>query len=247
MSQKYFVIIPAAGIGQRFCDSTLDEKYRYPKQYANLSQHTVLEHILSRFASVEWIDRIVVALHEKDTYFNRIFPALPKKTVRVIGGETRTQSVLNALKQVQAEAKGTDWVLVHDAVRPCLSERDLNFLKQQLLKHPVGGILAEKIVSTVKSSSIDQKIEETLDRDKLWLALTPQMFRSEILYSALTHCIEKNLPVTDESQAVEHLGYKPLLVQAHDCNIKITTQKDLILAAALLQAMSQDAPENLKV
>ena len=238
--EKYIVIIPAAGIGQRFSRLRANDLVCFPKQYAMLGEKTVLEHVLACFEACTWIDEIVIALHANDTYFDKLRMNRTKNITVVTGGDTRAQSVFNALHSIQHKVKANDWILVHDAARPCLSLRDLQNLKSKLSLHGVGGLLAERITATVKQSQQNNQIYRTLNRDKLWQALTPQMFRNEVLYSSLQYCLDKKFAVTDESQAVECLGFVPQLIEAYDFNIKITTQNDLHLAQAFLMSQCRN-------
>lgn len=234
-NEKYFIIIPAAGIGQRFANLQKRTSIYLPKQYAMIDDKTVLEYVLMRFSSCDWVDEIVLALNEQDTYFEQLNVQISKPLTVVTGGETRAHSVFNALKVIHKKASASDWVLVHDAARPCLSLFDLQNLKEQLQDHEVGGLLAERMTATVKQAQENDQVYRTLNRERLWQALTPQMFRNEILYTGLKYCLEKKQAVTDESQAVEYLGLVPKLIEARDYNIKITTQNDLHLTRVLIK------------
>lgn len=228
MRDKFFIIVPAAGIGQRFLQNgTL------PKQYELLNSKTVLEHVIDLFIAQEWVSEVVVALHPEDKYFSKIYTQNIPKLRTVIGGESRAESVWNALHSMQARVAAHDWILVHDAARPCLSQRDLLNLIAQLKTNDIGGILAEKLAGTIKYCEEQNTVDHTVDRDKLWQALTPQMFKNDVLYKSLAYCFERQYPITDEAQAVERFGLPVKVIEAQDVNLKITHQKDLLLASAL--------------
>lgn len=240
MRDKFFIIIPAAGIGQRFLQNSI-----LPKQYEQLHSKTVLEHVIDLFLAQSWITEVVVALHPEDKYFSKIYVQnddAKKDTHKlrtVIGGESRAESVWNALRSMQSTTAAHDWILVHDAARPCLSQRDLLNLISQLKTNDIGGILAEKLAGTIKYCEEQNTIGHTVNRDRLWQALTPQMFKNDVLYKSLAYCFERKYVITDEAQAVERFGLPVKLIEAQDINLKITYPKDLALAKAILT--SQEA------
>ena len=181
---------------------------------------------------------IVVALHANDCRWASLNVAADKPVYTVVGGDTRAQSVHNALQKLIEISAPQDFVLVHDAARPCLRYTDLDRLIQSLQGDDVGGILALPVRDTIKRASrIDGKItvDETLDRVDLWSALTPQMFRIEVLQKALDHCLARALVVTDEASAVEALGLPVKLIEGSGDNIKITRPEDIELAAAIVR------------
>jgi 2-C-methyl-D-erythritol 4-phosphate cytidylyltransferase len=155
--------------------------------------------------------------------------------VTVMGGLERSHSVRNALAALEGRLTSTDWVLVHDAARPCVPARDLNKLVEQLASHPVGGLLAAPASDTLKAAGPDQDVLRTVDRSGLWRALTPQMFRYARLCEALDAAFAAGRLPTDESQAVEWLGDRPQLVPGSAANLKVTSPEDLLVATALLQ------------
>lgn len=221
--QNIWVIIPAAGVGRRMGTNT-------PKQYLLLNEQTVIEYTLSVFDSHPAVSEIIVAVSENDEYWSSLNITLSKPLHVVDGGKERCDSVLNALTFLQKKAHADDWVLVHDAARPCLRTEDLNLLLEKCQSHSVGGILAVPVRDTMKRSD-DHTINETVDRENLWHALTPQMFRYKQLKDALESALMKNKVITDEASAIELAGYQPLLVEGHSDNIKITRPEDLDLAA----------------
>ena len=224
-------IIPAAGISQRMGAAV-------PKQYLPLQNSTVLEASLACFLHHPNIVGVVVVLHENDNMFSKLEISSDKPIHTVVGGATRAHSVNAALNKVKEISVENDFVLVHDAARPCLSEADLDLLIHQLRNDEVGGILATPVSDTIKQAKqncADLEIYNTVDRTHLWKALTPQMFRLEVLHKALTYCFENNLEVTDEASAVEAIGLSVKLIEGRSDNIKITRPEDLHLAESIMQ------------
>jgi len=221
--QKFWVVIPAAGIGKRM---NADR----PKQYLTLLDKTVLEHTLSIFTDHERISGVIVALAEHDEYWPSLNVKSSKPLLTVIGGKDRCDSVLNALNGLKELAEDKDWALVHDAARPCLCKEDLDRLLISMSLHRVGGLLAAPVADTLKKVSQGCTVEKTVDREHVWRALTPQMFHVGKLRKSLIAAKEKKLLVTDESSAMEFAGYEPLVIEGHPGNIKITQTEDLALA-----------------
>lgn len=221
-SVNNWVIIPAAGSGKRMGAEV-------PKQYLSLHGHTVLEHTISRFINHPDITGIVLAIAEDDVWWKTLKVSYPRLHV-VAGGTERCDSVLNALDFLQSHAAEDDWVLVHDAARPCLRHEDIDLLLETLRDHPVGGLLGLPVSDTVKRCDVNGVVMETVPRDNLWRALTPQMFHVGPLHRAISAAIEAGATLTDESSAMEHARHQPLMVEGHPDNIKITRPQDLILA-----------------
>ncbi len=226
---KYFLIVPASGIGQRM-NSTI------PKQYIILENGlTILDQCLNTILSNDLISGFIVALNKKDSHFKSSdFAKDPKLISIVTGGKERFHSVLNALNALDQTAKPNDWVLVHDAVRPCIRKEDINKLIEEVADDKVGGILANRIVDTVKQKN-DDGLVSTIDRQKLYIAQTPQMFRYDILKDSIEKAIKSNMHITDESEALESLNYSIRIVEGSSTNIKITTQEDIHLANYFLK------------
>jgi 2-C-methyl-D-erythritol 4-phosphate cytidylyltransferase len=224
---RVWAVIPAAGTGSRFDGDK-------PKQYARIGLHTVLEHSAISLLGNEKINQLVVAVQPDDVQAQQL-PVLQDKKVRFAkGGQQRADSVLHALEYLQEEAMPDDWVLVHDAARPCLSVNDLQNLLDTLIDDPVGGILAVPVTDTLKK--VDEgNIVSTIDRSSIWQAQTPQMFRFGLLLAALQQALGKKMPVTDEASAVEATGYIAKIVHGSRRNIKITYPDDLALAAFYLR------------
>ncbi len=225
---RYWALIPAAGIGKRFGADI-------PKQYLKVLGMTVLEHTLRRFCAHEKIAGIVVALAADDCYWPELrLPPRPKIHTAV-GGAERCHSVLNALKAVGELAAPDDWVLVHDAARPCLRASDIDRLIDTLGGDPVGGILAAPVRDTMKRTDAALGITETVERTRLWHALTPQMFRCRLLAGAIERAVDQGRLITDEAQAVELAGHRARVVEGRPDNVKITHAQDLELAEFYLK------------
>jgi len=225
-----WAIVPAAGIGSRMASADSNSP---PKQYRELLGKTVLAHSLQRLLAVAEIEHIFVALHAADQYWPQSDEALHSRISSVPGGAERMHSVLSALRAIST-AQADDWVLVHDAVRPCVDPADIERLISELAEHPVGGLLAAAMDNTVKKADAGFNVTETIDRNSLFNALTPQMFRYELLLNALENCAENGWPVTDEASALEMNAAVPKLVIGSKLNIKITHETDLALAEKLL-------------
>ena len=214
-----------------------------PKQYAPLQARTVIEWALAPFLADPSCAGVSVSLAADDPYWGEVAESLakrPGRTPEIIfagGGAERSHSVRKGLEALVNRATPDDWVLVHDAARPCLSSADLQHLLESLAAHPVGGILATPAADTLKRAAAGSpSIDQTVDRAGLWRALTPQMFRYKMLCDALDRAFASGRLPTDEAQALEWTGEHPVLVQGSVANIKITSADDLVLAAALLNA-----------
>jgi 2-C-methyl-D-erythritol 4-phosphate cytidylyltransferase len=236
---RYWLVMPAAGVGRRFGNTK-------PKQYALLQGRTVIEWALAPFLTDPSCAGVSISLAADDPYWGEVadrLAKLPGRTPELIfagGGVERSHSVRKGLAALGSRALADDWVLVHDAARPCLSSNDLQHLLDRLGTHRVGGLLATPAADTLKRASLepgaDPEVVQTVDRAGLWRALTPQMFRYEMLCDALDRALATNRLPTDEAQALEWTGEHPVLVQGSAANIKITSADDLVLAAALLNA-----------
>lgn len=225
-----WAVVPAAGSGSRMAADT-------PKQYLKIQGKTILEHTIERLITHPRIDGVVVALAVDDQQWDKLQFQTDKPIIKTLGGEERCHSVKNALYEVSRHGSEQDWVLVHDAARPCLRHEDLDKLIEQLSDHMVGGLLASPVKDTMKRSDDKQRVIETVERNQLWHALTPQMFRLHLLRDALNTAIDDGFLVTDEASAVEHAGYQPKLVEGRADNIKITTPDDLLLAEFYLSGI----------
>ena len=232
INQNIWVIIPAAGVGRRMGANV-------PKQYLLLNDKPVIEYTLNIFDSCEWVSEIVIAISKEDEYWQSINCGVTKPVHKVEGGKERCDSVLNGLKYLQDKAQPNDWVLVHDAARPCLRKEDLALLLNTLQDHEVGGILAIQVRDTMKRSMINNTIKDTVERENLWHALTPQMFRFGLLMDSIESALNEDKMITDEASAIELAGFHPLLVEGHADNLKITRPEDLALAAFYLSQQEE--------
>jgi len=218
---KIWAVVPAAGVGKRM-------QADRPKQYLSLAGKTVLEQTLNRLLQANVFSAISVAISKEDPYWPELECSKHEKVITAAGGKERSDSVLSALKSLRDQATDDDWVLVHDAARPCLTRTDIHLLIESLKDDKVGGILALSSHDTLKN--VDGiNITETIDRSRVWRALTPQMFRYGMLKQALEEA-EGNPAVTDESSALEMQGLQPKIVAGRPDNIKITRPEDLALA-----------------
>lgn len=222
---RYWLVMPAAGIGRRFGADR-------PKQYAPLCGRTVIEWALSPFLADARCAGTVVALASDDPYWSAL---APPAVIPAAGGRERSHSVRSALAALAGRARPQDWVLVHDAARPCLPRSDLDRLLAELADHPVGGLLATPAADTLKRAEGSREVQQTVDRAGLWRALTPQMFRYGRLCEALDRAHAAGRVPTDEAQAIEWLGDRARLVEGAAANLKITSAADLAIAAALLK------------
>ena len=228
---RIWAILPAAGIGRRFGSAL-------PKQYLNLCGIPVILHAITRLLELQEIEKVIVSLHPDDQYWYGLNIESPKVET-VLGGDERSDSVANALESLEGVAENTDWVAVHDAVRPCLSMSDLKRIISELKDESIGGILASPIVDTLKKTDENMNITKTLDRNQVWSALTPQIFRYDILKKALSAQRKRRSVATDEAGAVEALGYKPRIILGEPTNIKITEENDLALAEHIILSQAE--------
>ena len=222
------VIVPAGGSGARFGSAA-------PKQYSVIAGKTVLEHTLVALQKCAAIERIFVNVQSEDAHAEAVTKNHPNVTLLRTAGDTRAGTVQNALKDISKQVRRDAWVLVHDAARPCVSSVDLNRLIALAGAHPVGGLLASPVADTLKRANAQCEVTETVPRDGMWRAQTPQMFR----YETLLHALASSPNVTDEAQAIEALGMLPLLVAGSARNIKITLPEDAQLVAFYLSLRDQ--------
>ena len=241
MKHAIWAIVPAAGIGKRMQSDI-------PKQYLSLNGRPVLEHTINTLLKNKNISGLVIALRSDDAYFADIKINSNKPVLRTTGGVERADSVLNALKTLfqynQFDAKN-DWVMVHDAVRACLKQQDIDRLVSQVAEDKNGGLLALPVRDTMKRQNVDESVTsvaKTINRENLWHALTPQYFHAASLKNALEKAQLNDKIITDESSAMEFAGFSPRLVQGHEDNIKITRPDDLRLASLYLQSQGTEKP-----
>lgn len=210
-----------------------------PKQYLEINGLPMIIHTLTAMSQVARIETIVVVIAADDAYWDAVILRNAQERghglsdrlqVFRVGGKTRAESVLNGLRAVESVFGTTDCALVHDAARPCIRSELIEQFLDELEDDPIGGLLALPVADTLKRSSPDQRVELTVDRQQLWRAQTPQMFRVGLLGKALAKMPE----ATDESQAIEALGYQPKLVIGESANLKVTYATDMKLAQILL-------------
>lgn len=239
---QYNVVVPAAGIGKRM-------QAGCPKQYLKIAGKTIIEHTLEKLLQHPSIKQIIVVLSAHDHAFKQLNIAAHPAIRTVLGGDERCDSVLAGLNALPQDEQ---WVLVHDAARPCITLSDLTTLLE-LAKHgSVGGILATPVRDTMKRSQaqadgLPRFIQQTESRENLWHALTPQFFKLPLLKLALNTAINQQILITDEASAIESIGEKVILVEGKASNIKITQPEDLLLAEFYLsqENCNQQASNNL--
>lgn len=230
-----WAVVPAAGRGARFGGDV-------PKQYLEIDGEPLLAHTLRALLSHPGVDGAVVALAAGDARWPGWQSFEGKPVIACTGGASRAASVLAGLAALPGDVRADDFVLVHDAARPNLSPEDLSSLLERGRADPVGAILAAPVRDTLKLAGDDGGIDATHPRDRLWRALTPQLFRRLQLSRALEAALAEGVEPTDESMAMERQGARPLLVEGRDDNLKVTTPADLALMAFLLRDVRGSAP-----
>ena len=227
---KFFALIPAAGFGSRI-GTTL------PKQYLSLANKPMIYHAIHTFYRSSRITHIFIILSPDDFFWSHYdwTEFSDKLVILKCGGTTRAESVLNGLTTIPSAAtlEDKDWILVHDAARPCLSSSQLEFLMDEIADDETGGLLAIPVADTLKRGGIDHRSLNTEPRENLWQAQTPQMFRYHLLVNALSQA--DTTQVTDDASAIEALGLHPKLVVGNTHNFKVTYPQDLVLAELILQ------------
>lgn len=228
---RVHALIPAAGQSVRFGGTTL-------KQYAHLLGKPVMAHSIAALLRHPLVASVTVALAPDDGIFDELVGPDYPGVLRADGGDSRAQTVMNGLEHISREFSNGDWVLVHDAARPCLSAADLGRLLERGLQSESGAILATPVHDTLKRADESGHIERTIDREHYWAAQTPQLFRLGSLRKNLGAALASGVYPTDEASAMEMAGIHPLLVQGSSTNIKITGAGDLALAEFILQRQS---------
>ena len=223
---RIWAVIPAAGVGKRYSSDI-------PKQYLSLNGMPVLLHSINKFVKLDEIHEILVALNPDDEFWQKLNFSHPKvKTIN--GGPERCNSVNSALEELSGRAENGDWILVHDAVRPCISDFDLNRIIEIAHDEDVGGLLACPILDTIKKVGDNLDVLKTIPREGLWSAMTPQIFRYELLKKALNAVLNSAQSVTDEAKAIELIGLTPKIIEGDKTNIKITHPSDMVLAESII-------------
>ncbi len=228
MAAKIVAMVPAAGTGTRLGDAL-------PKQYLDVNGFPMIYHALAVLGRISRIDQICVVLSAEDRHWqplmaNAVGNMRGRVDALLVGGPTRGESVLNGLVAMQNSMDANDWVMVHDAARPCIRAELIEQFIDELQDDVIGGLLALPLADTIKRDAGNLRVESTLARDGIWRAQTPQMFR----YGMLRAAMQKMPDATDEAQAIEALGHQPKLVMGDSANLKVTYAPDLKLARMLL-------------
>jgi len=228
-----YAVVPAAGVGSRMNLSV-------PKQLVEIDGQAVILKTVNRLLAISALQKVVIVAEPAFADQINAQPFTNKNKIEICtGGASRAQSVLNGLKHIQNTAGSNAFVLVHDAARPCVRMTDIKCLIEQCCDDD-GGLLAMRVSDTIKLANQHQQSIDTLDRDALWRAATPQMFNLQLLYKALSSALQQNIAITDEASAMQHAGYIPRLIECHSDNIKITTAPDLVLAEYYLDAQKNN-------
>jgi len=232
MSERYFGLIPAAGAAERM-------GHAMPKQYLPILGAPMLHHAVRALLGSERIDTVFIVLAPADDQFRQFDWSEFGGRVAPLycGGATRRDSVLNGLVAASATVQADDWMLVHDAARPCLARRELERMIMALAGDEAGGLLAIPVADTLKRADADGRVCATESREHLWQAQTPQMFRLGLLL----HALGKTGEFTDEAGAIEALGLKPRLVPGSSANLKVTYPEDLRLAETILASRGRQS------
>lgn len=226
-------MVPAAGGGTRM-------RADRPKQYLSLLGRPILSRTLERLGSYPSLRGMLVGIADDDVYWATLTEPVPRLLSTYAGGAERADTVLNGLRLLADFAQPDDWVLIHDAARPCLRHADIDLLLAATTGHSDGGLLALPVSDTVKRADHNGGVEQTVPRANLWRALTPQVFRVGALTEALTRALKAGVELTDDSSAMEFDGARPRLVHGHSDNIKITLPADLLLAENVLRAQERE-------
>jgi len=229
VADRIWFVIVAAGASSRYGGPV-------PKPYLRVAGRSLIEHALRALSGLPGIAGGVVVTAPGDRRWQRLPRAVRSKAVSAAGGPTRAISVLNGLNAL-ITAAAEDWVLVHDAARPCPPRASLDALVAECRNDPVGGLLAVPVTDTLKQADQDGRCARTLPRERLWRAQTPQMFRHGRLSRALTQALDEGFDASDEAAAIERLGLRPRLVEGSSLNIKVTHPGDLALAGAAMRQL----------
>ncbi|OTG87151.1 2-C-methyl-D-erythritol 4-phosphate cytidylyltransferase [Acinetobacter sp. ANC 4558] len=230
-NNKIWAIIPAAGSGSRFSKTEL-------KQYQLIQNKTVLQHTVERINQLD-LAGCVLAVSEQDDFVKTLSFEHATKIHFCLGGRERVNSVLNALIYLSQIASQEDWVLVHDAARPCVDVASLEKLITSAISNNQNAILATPVRDTLKKEKVHAVIEKTVDRHLMWQAQTPQVSRIGILKHAIEEALAANINITDEASALEFIDEAVMLVQGRADNIKITYPEDLVLAKLILESQKE--------
>ncbi len=226
-----WAIVPASGVGERMRSSV-------PKQYLKLGDKTIIEHTLDRLLSFDGIIGVILVLRADDSDWPGLNYQSEKPVLTTTGGEERKHSVFNGLLKLKELDLNDPYALVHDAVRPLVTHKDLACLVKAATNHEAGALLALPISDTIKKQDEQGNSNKSIEREGLWRAFTPQLFRACLLHKALDYVLQNNLKITDDAAAIEALGMKPKLVSCSAENIKLTNPEDLSLAEQILSRQS---------
>jgi len=228
VTSRYFGLVPAAGSGSRFGAAGL-------KQYSPIAGRPMLHHAVARLLAAPEVEIVFAVLPPNDAEFRKLdWSAFGQRLAPLYcGGASRRDSVLNGLVAAASLVDPNDWILVHDAARPCLGATELRRLIDEVDGDEVGGILAVPVADTLKRADDELRIAVTEAREGLWQAQTPQLFRHGMLIRALRGAAH----ATDEAAAVEALGYKPKLIEGSSRNLKVTFPSDLEIAERMLRSV----------
>lgn len=223
---SFSVVVPAAGIGKRV-------GAEIPKQYLPISGKAIIEHSLAPFLAHPDIHQVIVAIAKNDHWFSALSVAQHPKLYVVEGGKERVDSVLSALETLPAD----DYVLVHDAARPCIHATDIDKLLNYAQTHQTGAMLAYRVRDTMKRSDLMNNVTQTVQRENLWHALTPQIFNNKQLIDAIK-AVELQHLITDEASAIELTGGDVTIIEGRSDNLKVTQSEDLLLAEFYLTKLN---------
>ena len=231
---NYWAVVPAAGEGKRLSDYL-------PKQFQILNGLPVAEHTFHRLLGISCINKIISPCDLSSPHWQNIKACRDHRIELISGGQTRAESVMSGLSALKGIARPEDWILVHDIARPCVTKSDINKLIMALDGNAVGGILATPVNETLKVVHKKNHIKKTVDRGNYRLAQTPQMFRYQVLYDALTSASDNNMFPTDEASAIEAMDKDILIIEGRQDNIKITRHEDLMIAESILTRQEKNA------
>ena len=220
---RIWAVIPASGIGHRMQSDR-------PKQYLSFCNKTVIEHTLDRLLACDQVFGVILVLRADDEYWAKLKYTTNKPFFIAQGGAERQDSVINGLIKLREVDKENCYAMVHDAARPLVKIEDLLSLINAVKQNRAGAILASPIADTIKRTNKSGCITETIDREGLWRAFTPQLFESGLLLKALQQAKTNNQQMTDDAAAMEAMGHRPQLIECSPDNIKITQPADLLLA-----------------
>jgi 2-C-methyl-D-erythritol 4-phosphate cytidylyltransferase len=240
---KLICIVPAAGISSRYKNGNK----LFDKNFGNNNLQVITSSLMS--LSLDEIDKIIIGYNENDKLAREYldnFSQIAKEKISLNedkikflkGGKSRQETVYNAMKFVGENIDDCSdlWVLVHDAARPCLKSNEIKLFINETIKSNVSSIMAYPIFDTIKKVDKNFKISSTISRDEIWVAQTPQMFKYSILFESLEHCKNNNIEISDESQALETLGYECMVNMGYSHNIKITQNKDMDLGKYIIKS-----------